>query len=56
MHINKVISNCKLNDEGEILFLFCVSPACVGVLQPAFVMLCCDVSFRKTNISCPNIS
>ena len=57
MHISKVISNYKLNDEGEILFLFCVSPAFAGVLQPAASMLYCDVvSFRKTNISCPSIS
>jgi hypothetical protein len=54
MHI---ISKAKLNDEGEILFLICVSPATAGVLQPAANMLYCDVvSFRKTQISCPSIS
>jgi hypothetical protein len=57
MHISKVISNYKLNDEGEILFLICVSPACAGVLQPAANILYCDVvSFRKTKISCPTVS
>lgn len=57
MHVSKVISKDKLNDEDEILFLFGVSPAFAGVLQPAANMLYCDVvSFRKTKISCPSIS
>jgi hypothetical protein len=57
MHISKVISKDTLNDEGEILFLLCVSPAFAGVLQPALNLLYCDVSsFRKIKISCPSIS
>jgi hypothetical protein len=57
MHISKVISKDKLNDEGEMLYLFCVSPSFAAVLQPAAIMLYCDViSFRKTKISCPAIS
>jgi len=56
MHVSKVISTYKLNDEGKILFLFCVSPAFAGVSQRAANMLYCDVvSFRKTKISCPSI-
>lgn len=57
MHISKVISKDTLNDEGEILFLLCVSPAFAGVLQPAADLLYCDVlSFRRAKISCPSFS
>lgn len=57
MRISNVINKDTLNNEGEILFLFCVSPAFAGGLQPAAIMLYCDVlSFRKTKISCSIIS
>jgi hypothetical protein len=56
MHECKVISKDTLSDAGELLFIFCVSPGCRGVLQSANVLYCDVVSFRKTNISCPGVN
>ena len=56
MHINKVISKDKFSDDGEILFPFCTSPGCAGVLRPANMLYCDVILFHKTKVSCPSVS